>query len=540
MRMKIQVMAAAMFMLASAWTSQGQIIEMGKENLNLIQGAEVGSKIKIKWKVLDKDASVILRVTDKTGKTIRTLDAGKMPQGEYSALFDGRDSEGTPLPQGEYMVQLIANPSVATDSSFGCNGVIGTVSKKIRFSNNRSLDVDMKGVEPSSVKLEVKGIKWDKEDDFSIAGNNFVVDAAKDKLMLNPSAEIKDGDELSVYMTRGFPLENPWALAVAPDDSLYICDNLYQIDVTNKAAAPRSGFVYKATASGQAVKSFGQNGAMTTTCRDVAVDADGNLYVVPAEHYVAVYDSNGAKKMNIAGFTANLKPDAPDIYKGGYWINSIAIDRKSKRIIIINGSIPSYVLYDMTKPGLEGFITYMGPNDGAQLSPVLWQYYGPCVSMVGNNFYQTTAHHELRKFSYAPASKEISAAWATPAGDGASAQKSMPPPSLWHAMGVAADGTGLIYVANRNNGRIEIFFDAGASCKYVATLGGKGDDESKCQMVAPHGLALSNDKKHLYVADDGYSFKHVKEDEVKGLARVAKMKICEAETLTANLTIKSK
>ena len=525
MRMKIQVMAAAMFMLASAWTSQGQVIEMGKENLNLNQGAEVGSKIKIKWKVLDKEASVILRVTDKTGKAIRTLDAGKMPKGEYSAVFDGKDSEGTPLPQGEYMVQLVANPSVTTDSSFGCNGVIGTVSKKIRFSNNRSLDVDMKGVEPASVKLEVKGIKWDKEDDFSIAGNNFVVDAAKGTLTLNPSAEIKDGDEITVHMAKGLPLENPWALAVAPDDTLYIGDNL--------------GFVYKATASGQGVKSFGQNGAMTTPCLDIAVDADGNLYVVPADHSVAVYDANGAKKMNIAGFTANLKPDAPDMKKGGYWIKSIGIDRKSKKIIIINGN-QSNVLYDIAKPGLEGFITYMGPSDGAMWPPVYLQFYGPCVAMVGNSFYQTTSAHDLRKFNYDPVSKEISLVWTTPGIDSAATQKSLPPPSLWHAMGVVADGTGLIYVANRNNGRIEIFFDAGASCKYVATLGAKGDDESKCQMTAPHGLALSNDRKSLYVADDGYSIKRVNEEVVKGLARVTKMKLGEADKLTAPLTIKSK
>jgi DNA-binding beta-propeller fold protein YncE len=143
------------------------------------------------------------------------------------------------------------------------------------------------------------------------------------------------------------------------------------------------------------------------------------------------------------------------------------------------------------------------------------------------------------KFHLDIAAKKVSPVWNTPYQDPTGQTEiSSAPGTLWHGMGVRADGTGLIYVANRNNHRIEIFFDAGISYKYVANIGSKGEDAKQCQMMAPHALALSPDKKALYVADDGIFIKHGKEPVNKGLARVTKVKLGFEETLEVPLVVK--
>ena len=54
---------------------------------------------------LDKNAgaeSVALSVYDETGKLIRHIDYGRRPPGDFTVSWDGKNNEGTLMPDGNY------------------------------------------------------------------------------------------------------------------------------------------------------------------------------------------------------------------------------------------------------------------------------------------------------------------------------------------------------------------------------------------------------------------------------------------------------
>ncbi|MEO6847240.1 MAG: hypothetical protein ABI443_06990, partial [Chthoniobacterales bacterium] len=74
--------------------------------------------------------------------------------------------------------------------------------------------------------------------------------------------------------------------------------------------------------------------------------------------------------------------------------------------------------------------------------------------------------------------------------------------------------------------------------KYVYCFGTAGTNAAKLQMLAPHTVAISPDQKSLYIADDGYLFKFMKNPVLRGIGRVTKATLTAAETVETNLTIK--
>jgi len=537
--MKLKIFLAAVLLGFWVNTVIGQTVEIDRNPLTISPGAEVGSKIRIKWKVF-KETSVVVQVADKNGKVLKTIDAGKMPPGIYSVIYDGKDAEGKILPAGNYTLRFVINPKVEPDISFGNAGMLGKITKIFTYQKDRVFSMGIKDIAVKTVTVKVDGETWEREEDFSLAGKNFVVDGPNGLIKLNPQADIPENAEVEVSYCVGLPLENPWALETAPDGSLYIVDNLRRLDLAMKNPKPRTGMVFKVDSSGNPVPDFGSAGVLEFSAEDIAVDREGNIYLLSIHNHVEVYDGKGMKKMNVAGFLEphrkggylNKDPNITGQPEGCYWPVGIGLN-KDKRMVIINLN-QTFVLYDATKPDFQGFIALGFTHE----PPVYCQGYGPCVAAWGDSFYQTTCRHNLIKYQFDPESKTFATVWQTPNKGASTPQKPSPPPNLWHAMGVKVDGTGLIYVANRNNNRVEVFFDAGNDYKYVTSLGSKGTDLSKCQMMAPHALALSPDGKSLYVADDGFFFKHLDEPVVKGLDRVIKMKLTADEFIEIPLTVK--
>jgi len=394
-------------------------------------------------------------------------------------------------------------------------------------------DIDFLGVDADQLQ---DGEAWDREEDFAMAGNNYKVDAVAGTVELNPTGALDKGAEIVISFAQGLPLENPCVVKTTPDGNLLISDYLNGLDGQNKKPTPRNGLLYKVDPTGKPVATFGKDGVLPMDCKDMAIDADGNLYIISLYHAAIALDSQGKQRYTFAGFTgsAGLGKDNPVF--GGYWPMSIAMN-EAHRAVIVNIDA-SNVLYDATKPDLTGYITVQHGKQGMELPPVYWQYIGPCIAAQGDYYYMTTSYHRLIKYKCDSTTKEFSIIWSTPQADAASDIKLAGPDQLWMAMGVELDGTGLIYVADRQNHRIQIFYDAGTTYKHVGSIGSLGNDAGKCQLMAPHALTLSPDRKYLYIADDGIFVKHVTVPIVKGLSRVVKWKLGAEEVIEAKLTVK--
>ena len=64
--------------------------------------------------VLPRAARVNLSVYNTLGQRIRTLETGFLAAGTHSALWDGRDQRGHPVPSGVYICRLTAEGEVVT------------------------------------------------------------------------------------------------------------------------------------------------------------------------------------------------------------------------------------------------------------------------------------------------------------------------------------------------------------------------------------------------------------------------------------------
>ena len=533
--MKLRSCAILFAVTLVASTLWAQSIVMDTKPVTITPGATVGNKIRVKWQV-QKQAGVMLQVFDAAGKCMLTLDAGDMAPGDYNVIFDGRDLAGKPLPAGDYTLRLSATPKVEADLTFGAGGMLGQATQNFTFQKDRKFNLGVKNVDAKSVTVKVDGETWDQEEDQAIAGNNYKVDAANGVVEINPTATLDKGAEITISLARGVPLEDPYVVKTAPDGSLFISDAIYGLDLQNKKPKPRNGNIYKVDANGKLVTTFGKNGAVVGDAKDMAVDADGNLYFIGLYHAIAVLDSQGKLRYTLADYTDPSGAGKDKPVRGGYWPMSIAMN-EARRIVMVNID-QTNVLYDATKPDLTGFIACQFGKQGAESAPVLWQYIGPNSAAIGDYFYTTTCYNRLIKYKFDAQTKEFATIWSTPLLSPEADAKYTGPSQLWNALDVEVDGTGLIYVADRTNHRVQIFFDAGSNYKFVGSLGSEGSSVEKCQLMAPHAISVSPDRKSLYVADDGIFIKWGNNPIVKGLARVVKWKLGAQETLDAKLTVK--
>ena len=520
--------------------ASAQILKADKLPLVMAPGAATDKGAEVTWS-LAQDASVIVQILNARGLAVRTLNAGVMAAGRHTAQADGLDAAGKRLPSGDYKVRIGVNLKAESDKSFGINGLLGSQTRSFTFpGGRRTLSMNLKQVEPQTVTLRIDGEVWERTSLFEGTQKTFVVNKTLGGLELNPKAPLKPGAKVDVGYGLGLPLENPWALATAPDGSLYIVDNIRELDLARKVVNPsRSGALYKVDASGKPAGTFAEGGLIKCDAKDVAVDQAGNIFLASIQHDIRVYDASGIQRYVIGGYvpidTPGYGRESP---AGGYWINSLAVNA-ADRLYFVNLN-QAVAVYDASKPDLFGFLALQTAKEGALLPPVIGKYWGPCIAVTGDSFYRTAYRHQLAKQIYDPSSKSFSTVWSTPSKSEASfvASPSDVVGSLYHPMGLAVDGAGLIFVANRNLHRVEVFYDAGKTYQAVTFLGGKGTDASLCQAMAPHDVALSPDGRSLYVADDGFFFQLENQPEVHGLGRVVKWTLRYEESAEIPLIVK--
>ena len=516
--MSLRPYPCVLWYLLAAGIAAAQTVEIDRQPITVTTSTETN----VRWKVV-REAGVVLQVVDASGRARRTIEAGRLAPGEYHARVDGQG-----LAAGQYRLRVGVNPRAEADLSFGVNGMLGVLSKKVMFRGERKIDLGATGADPQQVTVKVDGEDWARVDSLTVAGSNFVFSSTTGAIELNPAVPLAEGAEIAATYPAGLLLENPWEVQTAPDGSVCIGDALGPVDSFYKRAKLRTDRIYKVDAAGKPVTSFGANGVLETRMSDLAVGRDGNVYV-SRDHHVVVFGPRGDPKYIVAGYIDPYRPGA-HAYEGGYWIRSIALD-DAGTMLIVNGN-GSNLIYDPSKTNFDGFVAMQTSREGAMWPPIYGMNWGPCAAIQGSCFYTTTQWSSLVKYRFDREKKQFATVWATPVYEpGYEAHPSVPG-SLRHAMGIVLDGSGLIYVADHTNHRVQVFFDAGETYKFVASLGAVN------QMQAPHAVALAPDGQSLYVADDGAFYPLTENLFVKGLSRVTKLKLGFQETIEVPMEVK--
>ena len=73
--------------------------------------------------------SVVVSITDKNGKVVRTMNVGPRSAGKTALEFDGLDQQGNPLPPGDYSMKVVAQKNeVPVSASMIERGAVSGVS----------------------------------------------------------------------------------------------------------------------------------------------------------------------------------------------------------------------------------------------------------------------------------------------------------------------------------------------------------------------------------------------------------------------------
>lgn len=84
---------------------------------------------------LDQQAEkVTVKITDETGKTVRTLEQNNVSSGDQTVSWDGRDDDGNQLPDGTYQISVEASDS-SGDSVNATTYLQGPV-ERVRFGED--------------------------------------------------------------------------------------------------------------------------------------------------------------------------------------------------------------------------------------------------------------------------------------------------------------------------------------------------------------------------------------------------------------------
>lgn len=81
---------------------------------------------------LDRSAdSVGMKILDSNGTVVRQLDLGRQGIGTHATEFDGKDSDGAPLPAGNYSVRLAAVDN--TGAAIGTQSIVQGIVSGVLF-----------------------------------------------------------------------------------------------------------------------------------------------------------------------------------------------------------------------------------------------------------------------------------------------------------------------------------------------------------------------------------------------------------------------
>ena len=318
----------------------------------------------------------------------------------------------------------------------------------------------------------------------------------------------------------GSRLHSPHGVVVDGAGNLYIADT-----VNDRIRKVDSGTGVISTVVGWASGSRGDGGAATAAQlnnpRGVALDGAGNLYIadrgndrirkVDAAGVISTVAGRGSIGDGGAATGARLRNPA-DVALDGY-DNLYIADTVNHRIRKVDSG--TGVITTVAGTGRLG----SGGDGGAATAVPLNNPYGVAVDGAGN-LYIADSSHRIRKVDAAGVITTVAGrGFSGSGGDGGPATVAR----LSSPAGVAVDGAGNLYIADRGNDRIRKVDAAGVISTVAGdgTEGFGGDDgpATAAQLNNPYGVAVDG-AGNLYIAD---SFNHRirKVDAAGGISTVA-------------------
>ncbi len=304
-------------------------------------------------------------------------------------------------------------------------------------------------------------------------------------------------------------LANPRSVALDAAGNLFIADwnnhRIRKVDVS-------TGNISTVAGTGQG--GFGDEGgpaveAPLANPRSVALDAEGNLYIAEeavdrirrvdaASGIITTIAGNGNRGFSgdggpaVLAQLANPRSVALDaegnLYIADAWNNLIRkVDASTGNISTVAGT------------GRGGGSGDGGPAVEAQL----YLPSGVAVDGSGNIYIADTDNHRIRKVDAATGniSTVAGSGWGGYIGDGVPAVRAQ----LYLPSGVAVDGSGNIYVADRGNSRIRKVDAATGNISTIAGTGtqgygGDGGPAVEAHLYFPSGVAVDG-SGNIYIAD---------------------------------------
>ena len=300
-------------------------------------------------------------------------------------------------------------------------------------------------------------------------------------------------------------LRSPTGVAVDGAGNLYIADTsnnrIRKVDSTGTIT----------TVAGSGERGFSGDGDPATEAqlnypRGVAVDGAGNLYIADASnHRIRKVDSTGTittiAGSGERGFSGDGDPATEARLRSP---TGVAVDGAGNLYIGDSGNHrirkvdSSGLISTIAGTGERGFGGDGGPAVQAQLAIPR----GLAADGAGNLFIADWLNHRIRKVDAAGTiTKFAGGGEITFSGDGGPAGGAQ----LRSPSGVAADGAGNLYIADRNAYRIRKVDSAGVISTIAGTgevgFGGDGGPATEARLTYPGGVAADG-AGNLYIAED--------------------------------------
>ena len=298
-------------------------------------------------------------------------------------------------------------------------------------------------------------------------------------------------------------LSFPYGVALDSSGNLYIADSfdnrIRRVDATTGNIS---------TVAGTGTSSFSGDGGAAASAtlnspRGVALDSSGNLYIADGGNQrIRRVDAATGNISTVAGTgtfgpigdggaatSASLSsPSGVALDGSGNLYIADALDFRIRRVDATTGNIS-------TVAGTGGGF---GGDGGAATAARLWVPEGVALDGSGNLYIADTGNHRVRKVD---TSGNISTtAGAGASGDGGAAASA----TLSNPHGVALDGAGNLYIADRLNHRVRRVDAATGTISTAAGTGtsgfsGDGGAAASATLNFPYGVALDS-SGNLYIA----------------------------------------
>ena len=298
-------------------------------------------------------------------------------------------------------------------------------------------------------------------------------------------------------------LQNPRGVAVDGSGNLYIAArNNHRIRKVDASSGNIS------TVAGTGTAGFSGDGAAATAAQlnfpqDMAVDGSGNLYIADRSNYrIRKVDSSGNISTVAGNGTSGFSGDGAA---------ATAAQLNAPRAMALDGSGNLYIadsnnnrIRKVDSSGNISTVAGGGPlgDGGAAVAAQLNFPWGVGLDGSGNLYIADSNNHRIRKVD---SSGNISTVAGTGtsgfSGDGGAATAAQ----LHFPYGVALDGSGNLYIADRDNQRIRKVDTAGvistvAGSSTTGAFSGDGGAATDARLNNPWDVALDG-SGNLYIAD---------------------------------------